>query len=217
MFLSDAAVTASWHENQSQKLQKSVCVLTKKTFFLHFLFRVSDEHGTQCSVDASGQRWTCSTGQSTFSCTVDDSGTRTLCVDEQHCPYAEESQHIHISVYILWTEYFLVENFSKHFYLSEIGECSFVLHMMQCSLLICFSSYLCFHLLLSPSVVKPDKVNIRKVNTTTIKWSYPSSWSSPYSYFPLTFEIAQLSRRCKRCDNPCTDSKATEVRGTDFF
>ena len=112
----------------SQPLGMTVKAKTTKIsvcsdFFCAILHRVSGEYGTKCTVDASGHRWTCSTGQSTFSCTVDDSGTRTLCADEQYCPYAEESQHIHISVYILWMEYFLVENFSKHFHLSEIGEC----------------------------------------------------------------------------------------------
>lgn len=72
-------------------------------------------------------------------------------------------------------------------------------------------------LLLSPSTVKPDTVPIRKVNSTTIVWSYPSSWSSPFSYFPLTFQIAQLNGRCKRCDNPCTDSKAKKVRGPGWL
>ncbi|XP_078117418.1 interleukin 12Ba precursor [Sander vitreus] len=137
--------------------------------------RVSD---TQCSVDESGQRWTCSSGQSNFNCSVDNNGHRVVCLEEQHCPYAEESQQIHISVY-LRTEHFLLENYSKGFYLSEI--------------------------------VKPDKVSIGQVNTTMIEWSYPSSWSSPSSYFPLTFEIAQLRGRCKKCDNPCTDSKATKT------
>ncbi|XP_032367695.1 interleukin 12Ba precursor isoform X2 [Etheostoma spectabile] len=137
--------------------------------------RVSD---TQCSVDESGQHWTCSSGQSNFSCSVDDSGHRIVCLEEQHCPYAEESQQIHITVY-LRTEHFLLEIYSKRFYLSEI--------------------------------VKPDKVSIGKVNTTMIEWSYPTSWSSPYSYFPLIFEIAQLRRRCKKCDNPCPDSKATKT------
>ncbi|XP_037636495.1 interleukin 12Ba isoform X2 [Sebastes umbrosus] len=148
--------------------------------------RVSDDNDAECSMDESGQRWTCSSGQSNFSCSVDDSGHRISCQDEQHCPYAEESQQIHVTVYVR-TKYFLVENYSRYFYLSKI--------------------------------VKPDKVRINKVNTTMIEWSYPSSWSSPYSYFPLTFEILQLKGRCKRCGNPCTDSKATKtlkVHSTDI-
>ncbi|XP_029021855.1 interleukin 12Ba [Betta splendens] len=60
-------------------------------------------------------------------------------------------------------------------------------------------------------IVKPDQVRISAVNSNVIEWSYPSSWSSPYSYFPLTFEIAQLRGRCKRCENPCSDSKATKT------
>ncbi|XP_042275665.1 interleukin 12Ba, partial [Thunnus maccoyii] len=148
--------------------------------------RVSDDNDTQCSVDTSGQHWTCSSSQRNFTCSIDSSGYGISCLDEQHCPFAEENQQIHITVYVR-TAYFLVESYSKRFYLSEI--------------------------------VKPDKVRISKVNTTMIKWTYPSSWSSPYSYFPLTFQITQLRRGCRRCDNPCTDSKATKtwtVQSTDI-
>ncbi|KAK2903931.1 hypothetical protein Q8A73_010588 [Channa argus] len=140
--------------------------------------RVSDDNYTQCSVDASGQHWTCSSGQSNISCLVDSNGHRISCRDEQHCPYAEESKQIHITVYVR-TEHFLVENYSRHFFLSQI--------------------------------VKPDKVRIGQVNATLIKWSYPSSWSSPYSYFPLTFQIALLRGRCRRCANPCRNSKVTKI------
>uniref|UniRef100_A0A668AV23 Interleukin-12 subunit beta n=1 Tax=Myripristis murdjan TaxID=586833 RepID=A0A668AV23_9TELE len=114
-----------------------------------------------------------------ISCSVD--GSRMSCRDKQHCPYAEEAQHININVYFK-TNHFLVENYSKYFYLSEI--------------------------------VKPDKVKISKVNGTTLEWSYPSSWNSPYSYFPLTFQIAQIRRGCKKCSNSCTHSKAVTVRTT---
>ncbi|XP_076595174.1 interleukin 12Ba precursor isoform X2 [Chaetodon auriga] len=140
--------------------------------------RVSDDSVTQCTVDASGQHWTCSSHQSNFVCSVDDSGHKIHCVDKQHCPYAEESLWIHINLYVR-TEHFLVENYSKNFFLSEI--------------------------------VKPDMVRIRKVNATMIEWSYPSSWSSPFSYFPLTFQIAQFKGLCKSCANPCTDSKTAKI------
>ncbi|XP_059202033.1 interleukin 12Ba [Centropristis striata] len=140
--------------------------------------RISEDKDTQCSVDASGQYWTCTSAQSNFRCSIDNSGSSILCLDAHHCPYAEESQQIHITVYVR-TEHFLVENYSQHFKLSEI--------------------------------VKPDMVRISKINATMIEWSYPSSWSSPYSYFPLTFQIAQLRRGCRRCDNPCTDSNATKI------
>uniref|UniRef100_A0A3Q0SBE3 Interleukin-12 subunit beta n=1 Tax=Amphilophus citrinellus TaxID=61819 RepID=A0A3Q0SBE3_AMPCI len=143
--------------------------------------RVPDDNNTKCSVDASGQLWTCSSGHSNFSCSVNDN--RISCLDEQHCPYAEESQQIHTDVYVL-SEHFLVEKYSKYFHLSEI--------------------------------VKPDKVKIARVNATAIQWSYPSSWSSPYSYFPLTFQIAQLKAGCTRCDSPCNDSQALTVHSTDI-
>uniref|UniRef100_A0A673BS79 Interleukin-12 subunit beta n=2 Tax=Sphaeramia orbicularis TaxID=375764 RepID=A0A673BS79_9TELE len=140
--------------------------------------RVSDSNDTHCTVDVSGQLWTCSTGQRKFRCSVDDSGQSISCLDEQHCPYAEEIHLIYISVYVK-TEHFLVENYSKYFYLSEI--------------------------------VKPDKVRISEVNKSLIEWTYPSSWASPYSYFPLTFQIAQFRKECRNCANPCTELKPTKM------
>ncbi|XP_068449066.1 interleukin 12Ba precursor [Clinocottus analis] len=142
--------------------------------------RVSHGDDTQCTGDESGQHWTCTSAQSNFGCSVDDSGHRISCLDQQHCPYAEESLQIYVTVYVK-TEHFLVESYSKYFYLSEI--------------------------------VKPDKVAITQhpVNITTIEWSYPSSWSRPYSYFPLTFQIAQFRGRCKRCADQCTDSKPNKT------
>lgn len=206
-----------------------ICVNKTFIFFSAFFCRFSDDIDTECSVDTSGRSWTCSSGQSNFFCTVDDSGNRILCADKQHCPYAEESEPILITVYVK-TEHFLVENYSKQFFLSDIGATSVTLWRVYFSahstlvlfyLLIfppiwsLFSTH--FHLLLSPLTVKPDKVNISKVNTTVIEWTYPSSWSSPFSYFPLTFQIALFKRPCKRCDNPCTDSKATKVRGPKWL
>ncbi|XP_029965533.1 interleukin-12 subunit beta-like isoform X2 [Salarias fasciatus] len=137
----------------------------------------SDNGDAHCSVDTQ-ERWLCSTGQSNFSCSVSESGDGISCLEGNYCPYAEENQQIHISVYVK-SEQFLLENYSKGFYLSEI--------------------------------VKPDKVRIGKVNATAIEWSYPSSWSSPYSYFPLTFDIIQLRGRCHNCDNPCTQSKTLKT------
>ncbi|XP_074529796.1 interleukin 12Ba precursor isoform X2 [Halichoeres trimaculatus] len=139
--------------------------------------RASDDN-TQCSGDTNSQLWSCSSHHSKFRCSVDMSGNSISCLDEKHCPYAEETQQIHITVYVK-TKYFLVEEHSRHFYLSEI--------------------------------VKPEKVQINKVNTTVIKWSYPSSWSSPFSYFPLTFQVAELRRKCKSCVNSCINSKATKT------
>lgn len=97
--------------------QKSV----RKLLFFAFLCSVSDDSFTQCSVDTSGNHWACSLGQSNFTCSVDDSGCGIVCVDKQHCPYAEESQRIRITVHVR-TEGFLVESYSARFFLSEIGE-----------------------------------------------------------------------------------------------
>ncbi|XP_041846495.1 interleukin 12Ba [Melanotaenia boesemani] len=143
--------------------------------------RASDENNTQCSVDASNQHWICSSVHSNFSCSVDSNGRGIYCRDEQHCPYAEEIQQIHITIDVR-TEHFLLESYSTLFFLSEI--------------------------------VKPDKVIIGKVNTTVVEWSYPNSWNRPHSYFPLTFQIAQLRHGCRKCDDPCTDSNPTKT--SDF-
>ncbi|KAK7922576.1 hypothetical protein WMY93_009478 [Mugilogobius chulae] len=125
------------------------------------VWRPSDNHhDLHCSGDSSGQQWTCRSSWGNISCSVDLGGNRVSCIDKQHCPYAEEVQFIRITVFV--ANRFLLENYSKHFYLSEI--------------------------------VKPGKVQISKVNRTAIEWMYPSSWDSPHSYFPLTFQIAQFGR-----------------------
>ncbi|XP_019739461.1 interleukin 12Ba precursor [Hippocampus comes] len=142
------------------------------------LIRAGRGRDVECSVDASGQRWTCSSGQGQISCSVDGTGDGISCVDKRHCAFAEEKHRIFLTVYVK-TEHFLVESYSKHFYLSEI--------------------------------VKPDKVKIRRVNTSMIEVTYPSSWSSPSSYFPLTFQVSQSTRGCKNCDNPCENPTAAET------
>uniref|UniRef100_A0AAY4ASZ8 Interleukin-12 subunit beta n=1 Tax=Denticeps clupeoides TaxID=299321 RepID=A0AAY4ASZ8_9TELE len=38
-------------------------------------------------------------------------------------------------------------------------------------------------------IVKPDKVNISKVEQNTFNWTYPSTWSRPSCYFRLAFQI----------------------------
>lgn len=204
------------------------CKLNKHVLLV-ILCSAPDESASQCSSDASGKQWTCSSAQSTFICTVDESGHEIMCADKQYCPYAEESPRIFITIYVC-TKHFLVENYSALFYLSEIGEtflrlwhmlfaASSTLFSLICTSLFCLPVYvlilLC--LLLLSSIVKPDKIRISKVNTTMIKWSYPSSWSSPFSYFPLTFQIAQLKRQCRKCNNLCTDPQATEVRASHWY
>ncbi|KAF7653634.1 hypothetical protein LDENG_00080320 [Lucifuga dentata] len=124
--------------------------------------RDSGDGDMPCSVDTGAQQ--------------DFSGRGISCLDQQHCPYAEETQQIHFTVYVR-SQHFLVEKYSIYFYLSEI--------------------------------VKPDMVRISKVNKTMIEWSYPNSWSSPYSYFPLIFQIEQL--RCKKHENLNTECKAIKT------
>ncbi|XP_061691069.1 interleukin 12Ba [Syngnathoides biaculeatus] len=131
-----------------------------------------------CSADISGQHWTCSSNQSQFSCSVDDTGDGISCVDKLHCAFAEEKQRILVTVYVK-TKQFLVESYSQNFYLSEI--------------------------------VKPDKVKIRRINTSMIELTYPGSWSTPHSYFPLTFQVSQRRHGCKTCDESCDDPNNTKT------
>lgn len=72
-------------------------------------------------MDPSGNSWVCTSGLSRIICSVDDSGHGILCVDQQHCPYAEEIQPVHVTVFVS-SDSFLLENYSTLFLLSEIGQ-----------------------------------------------------------------------------------------------
>uniref|UniRef100_A0A8C5F8P8 Interleukin-12 subunit beta n=1 Tax=Gadus morhua TaxID=8049 RepID=A0A8C5F8P8_GADMO len=64
-------------------------------------------------------------------------------------------------------------------------------------------------------IVKPDKVKIEKVNATMAEWSYPESWSSPHSYFPLVSQVV-VRKNCKKCGN-CTGRLNTTVLNDNVF
>ncbi|XP_051514025.1 interleukin-12 subunit beta-like [Myxocyprinus asiaticus] len=54
-------------------------------------------------------------------------------------------------------------------------------------------------------IVKPDMVVINGINQTSVELGYPQSWSTPASYFPLTFQVKEI--RCRKrnkcdCSNP---------------
>ncbi|XP_055014827.1 interleukin 12Ba isoform X2 [Boleophthalmus pectinirostris] len=135
-----------------------------------------DPHDSRCTEDSEGRQWTCLSNHSIISCSVDPDGNSISCTDILHCPYAEEVHFIRITVDVV--NDFLVENYSRSFFLSEI--------------------------------VKPGKVQISKVNKTAIEWTYPTSWDSPNSYFPLTFQIIQLKK-----EKPCNSVKAHRIKTVD--
>lgn len=155
-----------------------------------------------CSVDASGRHWSCSSGQRKVTCSVDDGNGGMWCKDEQHCPYAEESRPIHIDVHVS-SKHFLIQTYSSRFFLSDIGGRFLGPGVFFLWFSVCWP---CCRF-----TVKPDKVIIRKVNATTVAWSYPNSWNTPFSYFPLTFQIRQLNKSCRTCDHPCTQTRVTKV------
>lgn len=113
------------------------------------------------------------------------------------------SSTAYVSTVYVSSKHYLVENYSRRFFLSDIGETCLGADVF---FLTSFLSWSCCHF-----AVKPDKVTIRKVNATMVAWSYPSTWSSPFSHFPLTFQITQLKKTCKTCEEPCAHSRATKV------
>ncbi|KAM6953766.1 interleukin 12Ba precursor [Aplochiton taeniatus] len=64
-------------------------------------------------------------------------------------------------------------------------------------------------------IVKPDQIQITKMSNTTLELNYPHTWSSPSSFFPLTFQVREIRIVCQHCVNVCADSKAKQVRFTE--
>ncbi|CAG10130.1 unnamed protein product [Tetraodon nigroviridis] len=95
-------------------------ILLKNDQDISFPCRAEDNSLPVCSVDASGRHWSCSSGRSEVTCSVDDGDGGIWCRVEQHCPYAEESQPVQITIHVS-SKHFLVENYSRHFFLSDIG------------------------------------------------------------------------------------------------
>uniref|UniRef100_A0AAY4E9Y8 Interleukin-12 subunit beta n=1 Tax=Denticeps clupeoides TaxID=299321 RepID=A0AAY4E9Y8_9TELE len=94
-----------------------------------------------------------------ISCSVDASGHAIFCKDHGHCPYAEEAEHINLTLYV--RSQFLLESYTRRFYIGDI--------------------------------VKPDPVSIQRVDNRTLGWTYPHTWNTPSSYFPLTFQVKEVT------------------------
>uniref|UniRef100_A0A8C9S9A2 Interleukin-12 subunit beta n=1 Tax=Scleropages formosus TaxID=113540 RepID=A0A8C9S9A2_SCLFO len=64
-------------------------------------------------------------------------------------------------------------------------------------------------------IVKPDKLEITKIDQSKIEWEYPRTWSVPDSYFPLTFEVKELPHKkdCT-CESKCRRNKPVKVNTT---
>ncbi|XP_064208055.1 interleukin-12 subunit beta-like [Anguilla rostrata] len=62
-------------------------------------------------------------------------------------------------------------------------------------------------------IVKPDKVSITKLSGNTFEMEYPSTWSLPKSYFPLTFHIKVMPlRKGGDCSNEQVQGSRTQNR-----
>ncbi|KAK3536119.1 hypothetical protein QTP70_029528, partial [Hemibagrus guttatus] len=101
-----------------------------------------------------------------ISCNLDSNVGGITCQDHAFCPYAEETDHINLTIY--FRSNYVIETYYLHFRISDI--------------------------------VRPDMVRfIMKSNILELQ--YPESWSTPFSYFPLTFQVKEI--RCQRkriCD-----------------
>ncbi|KAM9795635.1 interleukin 12Ba precursor [Neosynchiropus ocellatus] len=158
------------------------CSWTKDTFRDGHVVHVNaqrhnNDDDYQCSTDSSGHYRSCASERSQITCSVNATGSQISCMEEQHCPYSEETRPIEVTIYFR-SDYYLVEIYSKEFFLSEI--------------------------------VKPGKLGISKINETTISLSYPRSWNTPHSYFPLAFQIVQFRKTRTRCPKPSDNSMAKE-------
>ncbi|XP_057205865.1 interleukin 12Ba [Triplophysa rosa] len=64
-----------------------------------------------------------------------------------------------------------------------------------------------FHIM---DIVRPDTVDISRINQTSVKLEYPHSWNTPSSYFPLIFQVKEIRcRKRKKCD--CSKPSSAEV------
>ncbi|TRY88790.1 hypothetical protein DNTS_015007, partial [Danionella cerebrum] len=62
-------------------------------------------------------------------------------------------------------------------------------------------------------IVKPDVVAFKKINQTLVELGYPESWNTPFSYFPLIFQVKEIGcRKKKKCN--CSRSRLTEAHIT---
>ncbi|MEQ2241958.1 hypothetical protein ILYODFUR_030711 [Ilyodon furcidens] len=148
--------------------------------------RVLDDHNSHCSMDPSRHQWMCSSAQSNFSCSVDDSGSGISCLDQQHCPYAEERQQIHVTVFVR-TDGFLLESYSKRFYLSEI---------------------------VKPDKVRLGKVNKTVVEWSyPSSWNRPSSYF-PLTF--QISQLRGRCRKCENPCTDLNASKTRTVCSTDL-
>ncbi|XP_020357648.2 interleukin-12 subunit beta-like [Oncorhynchus kisutch] len=143
---------------------------------------LSDAENISCSVDASGQQWTCSSlsGQSDIMCSVNSSGLGVSCVDRQYCPYAEETDRITLTIYMR-TNY-LLEEYSKRFYISEI---------------------------VKPDNVYIKEVNSSTIEWSyPVSWNRPISYF-PLSFQVKEIEGRKCKNGCT-CDSPYTEVHTTE-------
>ncbi|XP_064181369.1 interleukin-12 subunit beta-like [Anguilla rostrata] len=59
-------------------------------------------------------------------------------------------------------------------------------------------------------IVKPDRITVTKVDRNNFEWGYPDTWSTPDSYFPLTFQVKVIPWK-QRCDCECLARRSGKI------
>ncbi|XP_060741538.1 interleukin 12Ba isoform X3 [Tachysurus vachellii] len=110
-----------------------------------------------------------------ISCSLDSNVGSITCQDHAYCPYAEEIDHINLTVY--FRSNYVIETYYLQFRISDI--------------------------------VRPDMVRFN-MKRNILELQYPESWSTPFSYFPLTFQVKEIRCHRKRiCD--CSYQRSSNV------
>ncbi|XP_029546277.1 interleukin-12 subunit beta [Salmo trutta] len=65
-------------------------------------------------------------------------------------------------------------------------------------------------------IVKPDKIDITKVEGNTFQWGYPATWSRPCSYFPLTFRVKVVQHEASCDSKEKVFISETNINATEF-
>ncbi|XP_058253438.1 interleukin 12Ba isoform X2 [Hemibagrus wyckioides] len=109
------------------------------------------------------------------SCNLDSNAGSITCQDHAFCPYAEEIDHINLTIY--FRSNYVIETYYLQFRISDI--------------------------------VRPDMVRF-KMKSNILELQYPKSWSTPFSYFPLRFQVKEIRCQKKRiCD--CSNQRSSNV------
>ncbi|XP_071027273.1 interleukin-12 subunit beta-like [Oncorhynchus clarkii lewisi] len=99
--------------------------------------------------------------------------------------------------------------------------CPFAEELSRIKLTVYFrTNYLLEDYTISPfyirEIVKPDKIDITKVEGNTFQWGYPATWSRPCPYFPLTFRVKVVQHEASCDSKEKVFISETNINATEF-